>query len=237
MNAIQVGPAIIQQSWIVIGSGLVVGYLLLTFSSPFKGEGGKEIRETIGNSVITFILTFLFGTFIFQIDMVIRDPIAVMSYPSGEQELYLATIFTITYLMYSSIKNKVGPFEYVHGLLYYLLPTSFIFEFWVQRNGREMWDGISVILPWDNHPISLYMLVFSAILLIILLKIESVKVEQKVINILLIWTITLNLTALLDDYPVYFGIPVTQWFYLFLLSIVLGLVVINQIKKKGFYKW
>lgn len=235
MNAIQIGPAIIQQSWIVIGTGLITGYLLLTYNSPFKGEKGKELRETIGNSVFIFILTFLFGTFVLQIDLVFQDPIAVISYPSGVQELYLATIFTTMYLIFSSMKKKVALIQYVHGLLYFLLVANLLFEFWVQRKGSGLL-GETTIIPWNNHPISLYMIVVSAVLLVILLKIQLMTVEKSVIIIFVTWTVALNITGLLDDYPVYFGIPVTQLFYVFLLTIAVGLVALKLLKNMGVYK-
>lgn len=53
------GPLQIKFNWIVVAIGLIFGYVLLTYSSPFKGEKYKKEREIVVNSMMYFIIVYI----------------------------------------------------------------------------------------------------------------------------------------------------------------------------------
>ncbi|ADU29594.1 hypothetical protein [Evansella cellulosilytica] len=234
-SAVQLGPFIIQIAWIVLAGGLVTGYLLLTYSSPFRGSTWSDFRETVSTSIGMFIMAFFFGTIPLKINIFISDPLAVISYPSGRAELYLAILLMVTYLLYSNVKKKVSLTMYLHGLLYILLPTSFIHAFFTQKIGQKIWEPVSHFMPWSNHPVFLYMMFINAILLIWLLRLEKkqINTESKVISIYFLWVLSHLTIALVDRSPIFFSIPITPVFYFGLLIIGIGVYISRLVKKKG----
>src|SRR5690554_5524330 len=114
---IHLGPMNIKVVWIIIGGGLILGYFLLAFSSSFKGQEWKKLRETVSNSLFIFIMTYFFGTIVFKFSTFISDPLSVLSYPSGQNELFLGTGLIAVYLIYSSRADHTSLQTYIHALM------------------------------------------------------------------------------------------------------------------------
>lgn len=215
---LQIGPLNIKVIWLIVGGGLMTGYLLLAFGSIFKGGDWKKLRETVSNSLFVFIISYLFGTIVFKFSTFISDPLSVLSYPSGQNELFLATGLFVVYLIYSSRANHTSLLTYLHAIMHILLPVTIIYAFFQQKVGIEV-GILANILPWNTHPISLYTIILGGVLLLFLL---NKKQNEYGLLIYLLWTGGMSGIQALNMSTEFFGIPVTQIYYLFLLIIGIG---------------
>src|SRR5690554_432882 len=157
---IQLGPLNVKVAWLIVAGGLIAGYLLLAYSSPFKGNDRKKFRETIGNGLSIFIVSYFFGTIIFKFTTFISDPLSIISYPSGQKELFFATALFALYLLYSSRSVGLSVLIYIHALMYIVLPVTIVHAFFEQKQGAPV-EILESILPWGTHPTSLYTIVFA----------------------------------------------------------------------------
>lgn len=214
-EVLQLGPLNIYYSWLVIGGSFILGYILLTYGSPFKGDDWKDLREMVVNSVSLFIITYLFGTVFFRLPTFFADPMSVIRYPSGQRELMLASILIGVYVVVIQLRKNLNLFSYIHALMYLLLPATIIHAFFAQEKGQTVKIFMSIV-PWKAHPISLYMIFFVGILLLYLLN-KGKEPEQKIgLFVYFIWVGLLSMIQSFNTTVQFFEVPISQTYYLLL---------------------
>ncbi|MBB5174045.1 hypothetical protein [Texcoconibacillus texcoconensis] len=238
-ETLQLGSLLIPYPWLIIATGLFIGYFLLTYVSSFKEDRWKSLRETVVNGVIWFIFSFLFGSILFHIETFLSDPLAVLSYPSGGQELYLSILVVIGYFVYASVQKNIPIHLYLHALLTPLFSSSFLYAFFEQTQGESVKGWVAEISPWANHPVSLYMMFFSACFLVWILSLQVVEKSSKhVLTIYFLWVFSQLMVSSFMTHPLFFGVPITNVFFYFLLFIGTFIALLNQFERKQrLFKW
>ena len=231
-SSIELGPLLIKESWIVLSIASILGYLLLAYFSSLKGKAWKPFREQIGNGIIFFIVFYMFGSIIFNLPMFLTDPLAVLSYPSGKKELYLAFVVLTIYWTVMSLKTHIPLSKYLHASLYILLPAKFGYAFFEGNSGEGVGEYLAFIVPWTHHPVSLYSMVISGGLLIWLITMKNTNEGKKTGLLFMLWVFSEFLINMTLVFPQFFGIPVTLYFYLFLFGLGVYYTVFNQINFK-----
>lgn len=151
----------------------------------------------------------------------------MISYPSGERELVLASFVTAVYLFVWSIKSKQFHLATtIQAFMYLVLPVTIIYTFFERATGKEV-ILFHRILPWSNHPISLYMLFVVGIIFLFLLTKERKMQDRIGILVYLLWVISFSLIQFLNTTTQFFSIPVSQryFFILFLFGIASSIFI------------
>ncbi|MDT8862909.1 redoxin domain-containing protein [Alkalihalobacillus sp. MEB130] len=138
-NIWTVGPFIIKQSWIYIALLVSVGIVISHFFINWSNRA-KEEREIFGNSIIYFFIVFQFSSLLVNPSISIRDPIAVLSMPSGTTEWVIAVFFLFFYIFWITRKAPVTRVNlFLKLLISYLVVETLYFSFFpYSSNGHNV---------------------------------------------------------------------------------------------------
>lgn len=105
--------------------GVVVFYLV---SNDEKEEKKKQIEKVI-SLAINFVIYVWLGKIILKLNIFLKDPLAVLAYPSTSQAIYVATLFLIINLLYRKFRHKEEIAPIMYAFIPIFLSASFMYEF------------------------------------------------------------------------------------------------------------
>ncbi|MBM7631486.1 hypothetical protein [Geomicrobium sediminis] len=132
----QLGPFVIQYEMLLVFISVALGVSFLRYFSPMQHRDDKAIREVVYNGLLTLFVTMQFGTLVMRPELLVTDPLSAIAYPSGRQELWLATIIVMVYFLYASWRHQHALQRIFIGLLLVLIPAEMVYVT-VQSTGVE----------------------------------------------------------------------------------------------------
>ncbi|PYZ97793.1 hypothetical protein CR205_04150 [Alteribacter lacisalsi] len=225
-NAVQLGQIIIPYWMIYIGLSLSAAFLYLKFFSPFKGKDGRNVRDKTANMIILFAVVFQFGSALYNLPLLIRDPLAVLSYPSGTKEFYTGLAVVIVYALYMHRKKLMSLHHTFSGLFFVLITADFLFSFLTGRSGEELSSGLFPFV--SHHPLSLYTMILSAGILVLISK-NAIRIRHAALIFALgKWGI-----SLFDSSDMFFHLYGMNSFYILLAAAALLLTASDLTRKES----
>ncbi|WP_106497987.1 hypothetical protein [Lentibacillus sp. Marseille-P4043] len=184
--------AIIVLSVIV---GLVFYYVL---SDETKVRKMKQLEE-FASQLINFVIFIWIGKIILHFSVFIKDPLAILAYPSGSQGFYLAVLFSGFVLAYKSKRGRINMLAFIASFLPVFLAASFTYEF--------------IQLIWNNNTYSFGYIVLLTILMVSYLLIRGHVTTRTLICLILIgWTTGILVLSFIQPFVTVFGYIMAPWF-------------------------
>lgn len=210
--------SVLKSIGILIISFLIGIVLFYVISNDEKEEKKKQIENVVSLS-INFVIYVWLGKIILKLNVFIKDPLAVLAYPSTSQTIYMATLFTIVNLLYRKFRHseKIAPIMYTFIPIF--LGASFVYEF------------LQVVVekqPYNN----LYLFLVTG------LTIGYILLYGKVRIYLLSYLFSLSLLlgqlllTLLSSTTI-FGYPLLPIYFIILIVVVIISIFVEHRKRKG----
>lgn len=194
--------------------GILAFYLLVSNESATQK---KKLAEEMTSRLINFVIFVWVSKILLKFSVFIKDPMAIIAYPSNSSAVYLAVFFSTVSLVYQVKRQRIEILSYLNSIMQVFLIASFVYEF--------------IQTVWANNSYSIGYMVLSALLLIIYLLIRTRLATHKLLIIILIgWTAGTLALALVKPIIMLFGYTIAPWF-IFVISIVYLLIIIFHRKK------
>lgn len=105
--------------------GIIVFYLI---SQDEKEAKKKQIENVISLS-INFVIYVWLGKIILKLNIFIKDPLAVLAYPSTSHAIYVATLLIIINMLYRKFRQREQIAPIMYAFIPIFLSASFMYEF------------------------------------------------------------------------------------------------------------
>ncbi len=105
-SAWTLGPLIIRNDIVLTIISLFLGVLVLFWFTPFSKKYQKGLLNEISSLGILFIVSLMISKALLNLDVFLRDPRAVISYPSNSQAFYLALVGVGLWILWKLIYHK-----------------------------------------------------------------------------------------------------------------------------------
>ncbi|WP_280771472.1 hypothetical protein [Salipaludibacillus daqingensis] len=227
-----VGPAMIPVNTVIIFLSFIVGFMYLRFISSYKNKTDASLRDITSNAMILSAVVFYLGSIPLNISTFIRDPIPMISYPSGHRELILGLTIGFIYLVVQHIKKGIKLQDSLLASFIVIIVTDFFYAFSVNQSGIS----ITSDFPLSAHPISLYTMGLSLFALFILRKSSGMMDEPSFI--FSAWFLGKWIISLFQPSSAFLSIYLPEHIYLFMtVSLALVFIIHLTIQKKQVISW
>lgn len=192
---------------------LIAFYL---FSDLSKADRKKYLAELI-SQLINFILFIWAGKVLLNLSLFIRDPLAVLAYPSNAGAFYLAILFTSAVVIYQFIHKKIDLLVFSKALTHVFLVALFFYEF------------SQLILEGNRHSFSY--IIMSFILLTIFYSMrDRLKITRLLSLIYMVSMTGMIVISFIQPYLALFGYIIDRWFVI--IFSVVSLFLITYVERK-----
>ncbi|MRG87472.1 hypothetical protein [Salinibacillus xinjiangensis] len=176
----------------------------------------KKYLDDISSMIINFVLYIWVGKIILNIPILIKDPMAVLAFPSNSHSFYLATLLWGLHIGYKVKRNKLKFNPFLFRFMAIFLYSSFVYEF--------------IQIVWNNEEQTWPYLTLLVILVSGLLMMEG-KVSHRILTFLLVlgWSAGQWGLELVFANTTVFGYHLIHWYY---LSVVIVVVLVNMLSKR-----
>ncbi|MGY0692705.1 hypothetical protein ACW2QC_07900 [Virgibacillus sp. FSP13] len=205
--------AIIVLSLIV---GLVFYYVL---NDVTKEQKMKQIEE-LASQLVNFVIFIWLGKIILHLPIFIKDPLAILAYPSSSHGFYLAVLLSGCVLFYKSKRGKINLLAFIASFLPVFLAGSFTYEF--------------IQLIWNNNTYSFGYIVLLTVLMVSYLLIRAHITTGTLICLILIgWTTGILVLSFIQPFVTVFGYIMAPWFVgVFFVVSLFSLIILNRRKRE-----
>ncbi|WP_229683127.1 hypothetical protein [Virgibacillus oceani] len=197
---------------------LVVGFISFYMMSDLSKEKKKRHVEEMSSQLINFIIFIWLGKVILNFSIFLKDPLAILAYPSNSEAFYLAVLFTALLLVYKSKRQRLDVQAFIESFLHVFLVASFVYEF--------------IQLVWNNNTYSFGYLVLLAVLLVLFFLIRGhITAGTLITTILTVWSAGVFLLILMRPFITVFGYILAPWFMGLFFIISLIIIIIRYRKR------
>ncbi|WP_240510215.1 hypothetical protein [Virgibacillus profundi] len=109
----------------IIVISIVAGLIFFYIVSDLPKEKRKVHIEEMVAQLINFIIFIWLGKIILNFFIFIKDPLAILAYPSDSDAFYLALLFSAIVLMYKSKRNEIDILLFIESFLSVFLVRHF----------------------------------------------------------------------------------------------------------------
>lgn len=187
------------------------------FFSDFSKQNKKKYLDEVVSQLVNFILFIWVGKILLNLSLFLRDPLAVLAYPSDSNAFYLAFLLTAFFMAYRWKKKNLDFLLFAEAFTYIFLLATFFYEF--------------IEFIFNEHLFSLgYLIVFMVLLLIYYFMKGKVSLQTLLILIVSGLSIGLLILSFVYPYVALFGYLIERWF---ILLFFVGSVAILFYTMKG----
>lgn len=197
----------------IIILSIIGGLVFFYMTSNLSKEHKKAQLEEMSSQLVNFIIFIWLGKIILNFSIFIKDPLAILAYPSNSEAFYLAVLFSAILLIYKSWRGKFDVLYFITSFLPVFLMASFMYEF------------IQLIL--GNNTYSFENLTLSTILLVLFLLIsDRLTSRTLIITMLTGWSAGFLLLAYTQPFVTLFGYIMAPWFIgvFFIMNLVIFII-------------
>lgn len=200
---------------IVLSFIIGIGVYYITSKSP-KETKKKQIDEII-SQLINLVIFIWIAKVITNIGIFIKDPFAVLAYPSNAQAFYLATLLTFLFITYKVWKKEVDSLALFTTFMPVFLLASFSYEFMqmIWGNGVYSWAYLAILM---------------VLLLAYYLMDDLVPLSTLSFSLFILWSIGKVVLGIVLPFTAVFSYIIAPWYAVILFSI--GIVLFIYHRKK-----
>lgn len=195
----------------IIIISMIMGLICFYVMSDLPKIQRKKQIEEMTSQLINFVIFIWLGKILLNLTIFIRDPLAILAYPSNSFAFYLAVLFSALLLTYKSIRKKVDVFTLMNSFIPVFLVASFVYEF--------------IQIVWHNNTYSIGYLAWLSVLLIMYLLIRDHVITYTLTIIMLSgWAAGKLVLAIVLPFTTVFGYIMTPWFLVLFFTICFSLL-------------
>src|SRR5690625_3372838 len=116
-------------SIIILIVSFIAGFIFFYVTSSLTNHVKKKQLGEITSLLIDFIILIWIGKLILNINVFIRDPLAVLAYPSNSKAFYIAVLLLILHIGYQVKRHKLEIKALLFSFVPVFLVASFVYEF------------------------------------------------------------------------------------------------------------
>lgn len=196
----------------------ITGFIFFYGMSPLAKNDKKKQLDELASLIINFIIYIWLSKVLLNISLLVKDPLAVLAYPSNAQAFYLATLFLIMNLVYKKVQQgfKVTPIYTTFVPVF--LVASFVYEF--------------IQIVWVQNAYSwIYLVLLMILVVVYALFHDQVNLLVLSSGLMLTWVVgKLALTFMLP-FTAVFGYLMAPWYLILLGVLQIGFIIYQR--KRG----
>ena len=231
-DALSIGPFTIPFTTLMAAAALAAAYIYIRYGTDFQKEKYKKIREEGLNILAAGIIVFLFGTVLLRLPAFFSDPLAVLSYPGGAEEMLLAAAVMMIYSVIQVKKHALDGAALFRVIFTMFIAAELIYHFFQPSAG----DSTGSLLPFAAHPVSFYIITVGGIVLYWIHH-KKGSLEQMVLPAVVIWAFSRWLIGFFDTVHTFFMVPVPGAYFWIPAAGAVFLYVFQRINKKQVTAW
>lgn len=202
---------------VILVISLIAGFLAFYLISDLSKTEKKKQLEELTSQFMNFVIFIWVGKILMNFSVFIRDPLAILAYPSNSTAFYLAVFFSAVTIAIKSKRQKIDVLSLVKSFIYVFLIGSFVYEF--------------IQFIWNNNTYSINYMILLALLIIVFLFIHDRVTTHLVFIIILIgWTSGALALAYVMPFTTVFGYTMAPWFLGLFFVTCLTLIILKQRK-------
>lgn len=201
-----------------IGISIIIGLTTLYLIGDQSKQTRKEQIAGIVSQFINFIIYIWVGKIIVNFFVFIKDPLAILAYPSSSHAFYIAVLVSVMINVIKTKSRSIDVHRSIELVVLFFLVTSFVYEF--------------IQLVWNSNPFSLGYLVLSGILLVLFIIIRGrIEVHTLIVMVVTGWSVGMLLLAFIYPFVTVFGYIMTPWFIGLFYLISISIIIIQNRKR------
>lgn len=200
--------------------GILIGSFLLAFVFYFIiSSDERKIKmknlEQISGIIINFIIYVWVAKVVLNIAIFIRDPIAVLAYPSDSRAFYFAFVFLIVHIIYQGRKDDWKISEIKTALVPIFLSSSFVYEFIQLVSG-----GVGFA--------AFYLGLLFVLLLLLVIGYDRWPKDILNVGLMIGWAVGALILSIRLPYLTVFNYMMSPLFLAIILVVLIGLLIFNR---------
>lgn len=192
-----------------------IGFLYFYIMSPNEKQDKRKQIDEMSSLLINFIIYIWVGKIIANISIFIKDPIAVLAYPSNSNSFYIATILLIANILYKKKRENIKMIDFLLLFVPVFIAAIFVYEF-------IQWTVI-------GHKYNGLLLLFVALLLVLFTLKRNIN-TRFITGITLVFFTGLFVISISSSLMTLFGYILAPWYFLS-LSLSLTFLIIYRHKR------
>ncbi|PAV29608.1 hypothetical protein CIL05_09525 [Virgibacillus profundi] len=202
----------------IIVLSFAVGITSFYIMSDLSKEQKKKQMEELISQLVNFVIFIWLGKIIWHLSVFIKDPLAILAYPSNSDSFYIAVLFIAGLLVYKSFRKQLNVLTFMESFLHVFLVASFLYEF--------------IQFVWNNNPYAFgYLILLSVLLILYFLLSRRITGSLLIIVILIGWTLGMLILTSIQPFVTVFGYIMEAWFVG--LFFVLSFAILIYKRRKG----
>lgn len=203
----------------VIVISLIIGVISFYIMSENPKIKKKKQMEEMISQLINFIIFIWLGKILVNITIFIKDPLAILAYPSGSYAFYLAVLFSALTLAYKAVRKQMDVIGFIQSFIPVFLVASFVYEF--------------IQIVWQDNTYSTWYVALLAILLILFQLIKDrIATGISTMVILICWSAGMVTLTFIQPFVTVFGYIMEPWF-IGLFFIASFILLIERRRRNG----
>lgn len=202
----------------IIFMSFVVGISAFYYTSDLSKTLKKKHIAEITSQLVNFVIFIWVGKIVLNLPVLIKDPLAILAYPSNAQAFYLAVLFSTLTLAYKHVRRKMDVTSLINAFLPVFLIASFVYEF-----TQFFWSN-------DRYAIG-YIALLAVLLVVYLFTYNHIKATTLTIMMVIGWSTGKLVLTFILPFTTVFGYIMEPWF-LGLFFITSVLLLIFRLRKK-----
>ncbi|MBM7600890.1 hypothetical protein JOC34_003304 [Virgibacillus halotolerans] len=197
---------------------MAVGFIVFFVISDLPKSHKKKMISEMISQLINFVIYIWLGKIILDLALFVKDPLAILAYPSNAHAFYLAVLFSVLTLAYKQFYRKVDMVSFIPACIPVFLSASFVYEF--------------IQFVWYDHTYAIGNLILLTVLIIVGLLIRD-RIRSTIVTTIMIigWSTGMLLLTFILPLTTVFGYIMDSWFIGLLLITNIILLTINQRKR------
>ncbi|ASK64036.1 hypothetical protein CFK37_18685 [Virgibacillus phasianinus] len=202
----------------VIIFSMLAGFIFFYIVSDLSKAQKKRLLEEMISQLINFMIFIWLGKVLLNLSIFIKDPLAILAYPSNSNAFYLAVLFSAVVLAYKSKRRKMDVPLFMESFLPVFLVASFFYEF--------------IQLVWHDRVYSLGYIILLTVLLITFLLVRD-RISGSVLLIVMLcgWSAGVVLIAYTQPFATVFGYLMDPWFVGLFFIVSILIIIFNKRKR------
>lgn len=202
----------------IIVVSFVAGFAFYYFTSSLSASEKKHRLEEILSLLINFIIYIWVSKILLNITVFVRDPLAILAYPSNSFAFYLAMLFTFLHIGYKVKRHAFQAEKILFAFVPVFLFASFVFEF--------------IQIVWNSNTYTWsYLGLLMVLLIAYMLLHDRAQYEIRSYFLLLVWCLGQLIIAFILPFTTVFGYLVAPWVLAILFVVILALLIYHNRKR------
>ncbi|OZU87569.1 hypothetical protein CIL03_15870 [Virgibacillus indicus] len=199
----------------IIVLSLAAGFISFYILSDLSKKQKKRQIDELTSKLVNFVIFIWIGKIILNFSIFIKDPLAILAYPSDSDSFYIAVLFTAIILAYKSIRKKMKVPAFMESFLHVFLIASFLYEF--------------IQLVWNDNTYAFgYLILLAVLLVLFFLTRERLAASLTIMVMLIGWSAGVLVLTLIQPFVTVFGYIMEPWFLIVFFIINISIIIFKM---------